>query len=316
MTHPSGEALPADRQDYLERGGARLRYCVWNVPGTARGSVVLVPGRTEFIEKYAMEVAGDLRARGLALYVQDLRGQGLSDRPLPDHDKGHIDDFATYVADLGLFLDRIVVPAAPKPILALSHSTGGNIVLRYLIAGGAGPFAAAAFSSPMTGLPNDWYIKLALAALRPLAFLDTHYAPGTGPYRPNTPPFEDNRFTSDERRWQFTERWYAADPRLRLGGPTVGWVRQAFRSFDALAAPGALETIALPVLIASASADRVVDIATHRAVAARIAGAEHVTVDGAKHEILMEIDQRRAQFWDAFDRLAARIAAPHNPAKK
>ena len=36
-------------------------------------------------------------------------------------------------------------------------------------------------------------------------------------------------------------------------------------------------------------------------------GAEHAVVDGARHEILMETDARRAQFWAAFDKLAARV---------
>jgi hypothetical protein len=30
-------------------------------------------------------------------------------------------------------------------------------------------------------------------------------------------------------------------------------------------------------------------------------------IDGARHEILMETDPRRGQFWKAFDRLAAGI---------
>jgi lysophospholipase len=309
MTQAPSEALAPDRQDYLERAGGRLRYCVWDAPratgGGSRGSVVLLQGRAEFIEKYAMEVAGELRERGFAVYVIDLRGQGLSDRPLPDHDKGHIDDFATYVADLRLFLESVVAPAAPQPILMLSHSTGGNIVLRYLAAHGAWPFAAAIFSSPMTGLPRAWFIRTLLALLKPFGFLETHYAPGTGPYKPGH--FEGNDVTHDRRRWGFTDRWFAIDPRLRLGGPTVGWVRQTFRSFDALDAPGTLERITLPVLIASASEDTVVDASTHRTVAARIAGAEHITIDGARHEILMETDPRRAQFWAAFDRFVARV---------
>ena len=30
-------------------------------------------------------------------------------------------------------------------------------------------------------------------------------------------------------------------------------------------------------------------------------------IDGARHELLMETDPRRAQFWAAFDKLAARV---------
>jgi len=35
--------------------------------------------------------------------------------------------------------------------------------------------------------------------------------------------------------------------------------------------------------------------------------AEHITFADAKHEIMMELDPVRAQFWEAFDRLADRF---------
>ena len=165
MLDPRPAALLPDHEAFFERAGGRLRYCVWNAPGPPRGSVVLVHGRAEFIEKYAMEVVGELRGKGFAVYALDIRGQGLSDRMLPDHDKGHIDDFATYVADLKTFLETIVVPQAPQPLLLLSHSTGGNIALRFLGDEGSRRFAAAAFCSPMTGLPNAWFAKAVLAAM-------------------------------------------------------------------------------------------------------------------------------------------------------
>lgn len=300
-------ALSADREAYFERDGGRLRYAVWNAAGTPRGSVVLVHGRAEFIEKYAMEVAGELRARGFAVYALDIRGQGLSSRMLSDHDKGHIDDFSTYVADLRLFLETVVVPQAPRPLLMFSHSTGGNIALRYLGDEGCRDFAAAAFCSPMTGLPRGWIARTVLAITGLIPSLDTRYAPTTGPYDPAKVPFASNDVTHDERRYDFTAQWFAADPRLKLGGPTIGWVRQAYRSFDVIDAPGYLERIELPVLIVSGGEDTVVDTATHNRAVARIPGAEHATVEGARHEILMETDARRAQFWAAFDRLAARV---------
>src|SRR6476619_2338838 len=116
---------PADRYGWLAGQGARLRYACWNASGTAtRGTVVVLTGRGEFIEKYSTEVVGELLGRGFAVIALDWRGQGLSDRMLADRNKGHIDTFATYVADLQLFLDKVVVPVAPRPVLALCHSMG------------------------------------------------------------------------------------------------------------------------------------------------------------------------------------------------
>src|SRR6185369_17770496 len=113
---------PADRYGWLPSGSALLRYARWNAPGRARGTILLLTGRGEFIEKYATEVVGDLLARGFAVAALDWRGQGLSDRPLPEHDAGHIDTFATYIADLKLFLDTIVAPGAVQPVLTICHS--------------------------------------------------------------------------------------------------------------------------------------------------------------------------------------------------
>ena len=110
-SHLAATYVPADRYGFLERAGARLRYACWNVPGTARGTVVVLTGRGEFIEKSATEVVGELLGRGYAVIAMDWRCQGLSDRALADRNKGHIDNFSTYMADLRLFLDKIVTPA-------------------------------------------------------------------------------------------------------------------------------------------------------------------------------------------------------------
>ena len=77
---------------------------------------------------------------------------------------------------------------------------------------------------------------------------------------------------------------------------------------SAALAPGYLERIELPLLLMSAGQDQLIDIASHGPVVARLKHAEHVTVAGAKHEIMMETDPLRAQFWQAFDRLAGRFA--------
>ncbi|HZY52693.1 MAG TPA: hypothetical protein VFE73_05605, partial [Reyranella sp.] len=59
---------PADRYGWLAVPGARLRYACWNASGTAtRGTVVVLTGRAEFIEKYATEVVGELLGRGYAV---------------------------------------------------------------------------------------------------------------------------------------------------------------------------------------------------------------------------------------------------------
>jgi lysophospholipase len=45
-------------------------------------------------------------------------------------------------------------------------------------------------------------------------------------------------------------------------------------------------------------------------VIARLRHAEHVTFADAKHEIMMELDPVRAQFWEAFDAFVGRVIPP------
>ena len=89
--------------------------------------------------------------------------------------------------------------------------------------------------------------------------VEERYLFGTGPFVLLAREFDANFVTHDERRYRFTDQWFAADPRLALGGPTLGWGRQAVRSMTAAVAPGYLERIDLPLVLISAgagSADR------------------------------------------------------------
>ena len=300
--------VAADRYGFLQGAGARLRYACWNVPGTApdrtKGSVVVLGGRGEFIEKYATEIVGELRGRGYAVYAMDWRGQGLSDRLLADRNKGHIDNFATYVADLQLFLDQVVAPEAPRPILALCHSMGAHIVIRALVENGTGPLSAGVLVAPMTGLRREAMLRSILMLMPEVPAVEERYLFGTGPFVLLAREFNANFVTHDERRYRFTDQWFKADPRLALGGPTLGWGRQAARSMILSLAPGYLERIELPLVLITAGEDPLIDTRTHAPVAARLKRGEHLTIAGAKHEVMMETDDLRALFWEAFDRLA------------
>lgn len=298
----------ADRYEFLSANGRPLRHARWHPTGRARGTVVLLGGRGEFIEKYATETMGELLGRGFAVASLDWRGQGLSDRMLPDRDKGHIDDFTTYVGDLDLFLQTVAASDLPRPLIAIAHSMGGHILLRTLAEHGPAPLSGAVVVSPMTGLQRQWLLRLVLTLAPAFLGLDERYLPAAGPFASENRAFAGNTVTHDERRYRFTDAWFRTDPRLTLGGPTFGWGRQALRSIGALLAPGKLEGIALPMVLLSAAQDRIVDPASHGPVAARIPGCRHVIVEGAAHEIMMETDPLREQFWQAFDRLADTVA--------
>src|SRR5262245_56315421 len=63
----------ADRYGFVTApDGATLRFGVWQPTAQpARGAIVLLTGRAEFIDKYASEVVPQLLARGFAVYGLD-----------------------------------------------------------------------------------------------------------------------------------------------------------------------------------------------------------------------------------------------------
>ena len=86
--------------------GMLIRYGRWSYESkNPRGSVVLLGGRKEFLEKYA-ETAADLNQRGFAVFGFDWRGRGLSIRMLPDRLKGFVRHHDDYGQDLHDFLQE------------------------------------------------------------------------------------------------------------------------------------------------------------------------------------------------------------------
>jgi len=288
--------------------GARLRAALFAPRGGTRGSVVLSGGRTEPIEKY-FEVVGELQARGFAVLVHDWRGQGLSDRALPDRLKGHAAGREAFLGDyralLGAFEARL-----PKPWIALGHSMGGCLTLLALANGEAERFAAAVLSAPMLGVRTPFgpsLTRLIATVLCRIGRAEGYMLRQGG--KPFDDAFEGNLLTHDEARFMRHRAQIRACPDLALGGVTWGWVDFAFQAMAWLARPANLAAVRIPVTIVQAQEDAIVDNAAQGLVVRGLPSGRLVVVAGSRHEILMETDARRAAFWAAFDAVAA-AAAP------
>jgi len=272
----------------------------------ARGVCVLLNGQTEFIEKY-FEVIDELRGRGFAVASLDWRGQGGSARLIPQAPlKGHIYDFADYDADLEAFLAQVVAPMLrhnEQPI-ALAHSMGGHILLRYL-SRHPGRIRAAAFSAPMLmfstrGQPA-WLVRL-VTEIMCAAGHGHDFVWSMAARDPLQMTFADQIVTSDAARFQRTKDFLMRHPDLRLAGPTWGWVAAAYRSIAGLKARG----ITTPVLVCGAGKDRVVVSEATRRFTKAMPQGQYLQIEGAEHEILMERDMIQMRFWEAFDSFIAR----------
>jgi lysophospholipase len=296
---------PGGRAEWFEgAGGFRLRAALFPAQDP-RGSVVLSGGRTEFIEKY-LEVIGELVGRGFTVLTHDWRGQGLSQRLLPDRLKGHAAGYDDFVTDYGLLLDHFEA-RLPGPRIAISHSMGGCLTT-LVLAKGEPRLNAAMFSAPMLGLlaGKPWINRVLVRAANALG-LAAGYAIG-GPVDPFAATFEGDQMTHDRARYERNRAILLAERDLVLGSVTWGWVKSALDALERLRSGPEVARIAVPVSVLGAAEDTLIDLDRQRFVASRIPGCQYAVVPGAHHEILMETDDIRAVFWNAFDALAAKVA--------
>jgi lysophospholipase len=293
------------------RGGVRLRALVAPPPGGApRGTVILCNGRTEFVEKY-FEVIRELQARGFVVFSMDWRGQGLSSRALRNRMKGHFDSFDDPVTDLADAL-RSLAHQAPRPHVILAHSMGGGIALRALQTRRI-EADAAAFCAPMWGIANLRETAARLARFMTSAGIGGMFAFGVDT-RWKRERLGRSTVTSDKERHARNQALCLAEPKLQLAGVTWSWIAAATAAIEGFRRPAALAHLKMPVLIVSAGKEVLVDNASHAEIARLLPNARHVVIEGAKHEILMEKDPFRNQFWAEFDRLLADMNAHPQPA--
>ncbi len=290
--------------------GISIRYARWAPPPGCKGTVCVFPGRAEFIEKY-FEAVRELHGRGFTVAMLDWRAQGLSSRPLRDPRKSHVTSMADYAIDLDAFMNEVVLPNCPRPLFGLGHSMGGAILLRTLGLGRRW-FDRVVLSAPMIRLTNIGPQPLRRAQMRLLCTigLGTSYLPGGGPtgpssMAPSTMPFLDNPLTSDPIRHERTAAVVKAEPALRIGAPTVGWLDGAFRTMAEFADPTFPAKLHQPLLIVACGNDPIVSTPAILEFSRRLPAGSHRLVPGAKHEVLMEQDQYRTQFWTAFDAFIA-----------
>jgi lysophospholipase len=286
--------VPENRTEgYFETyDGHRLRYAIFRgSQSVARGTVVLLQGRNEFIEKY-FETIRDLTARGLWVATFDLRGQGGSARLLRDQKRGHVRRFSDYERDLSTFLEKIVLPDTRMPFYLLAHSTGALIALS------AAPQLAnrierMVLSAPFVGITGQG------ASAGVIRFLSsTACAVGLGSTtltrRLKEMPFEENPLTSDERRYRRNLKLAELYPQLALGPPTARWLLEAFNTIGRVSTPEHLFSITIPTVLIAPTRDGVIPFAAQERLSRYFRAAQLVPVPGARHEIFQEKDVYRA----------------------
>jgi alpha-beta hydrolase superfamily lysophospholipase len=131
-----------DHKQIETRDGLTLRGREWPLE-PARGTIVLVHGLGEHVDRYA-HVAAFFNARGWRVVGYDHRGHGRSDGA-----RGRLAAGDDLLVDLAAVIDAVRAEHPGGPLVLLGHSLGGLVAARF-VAGALAP--AAAWSRPVDAL--------------------------------------------------------------------------------------------------------------------------------------------------------------------
>ncbi|MEM9797411.1 MAG: alpha/beta hydrolase [Pseudomonadota bacterium] len=286
---PDGRAVWLTTSD-----GVRIRAGLW--PEGTRGTVLIFPGRTEYVEKYS-DAARHFQAAGLASVTVDWRGQGLTTRPQHDRMLGHVNNYSEFQRDVDALLALCGSEDLPRPYYLLAHSMGGLIGLGAVQ--DRTDFARVVFSSPLWGLPLPPHMRilaLTLSSAAAMLRMGEQGAPASGKNAdPAGQPFEGNLLTNDPEMFAWMKRQITEHPDLALGAPTLGWLWATFREMHHRARQAAP---AIPCLTLLGSDEDIVDPDAIHVRMGSWPGSRLEMVPGGRHETLMEDAATRGRLYD------------------
>ena len=208
-------------------------------------------------------------------------------------DKGYVEDYAFFVADLHSFIEQTVLPNSKHKPNFLCHSMGCAIGALYILSY-PDTFAKAVFASPMFGLDIPFPGWLTSGILNTHLFFNDIF--GSDPWYflgqddKQEEVFEGNAVTHSEVRFNIIEKEFAqAD--AALGGITTEWLKRSIWAMQYVQENA--QDIKIPVLLLQSGADTIVANAAQDENCNNMPNCILKKVEGAKHELMMEQDQYR-----------------------
>jgi len=298
--NPIPEGAVADYATTPDR--YKIRYARWPTSQyPCKGTIVLLSGRAEYIEKHC-ELIENLLGMGFEVLSFDWRGQGGSDRVLENSRAGYIDDFEDYVKDLDTIMDQVALPDCTPPYYILGHSTGALVAL-LSAPNFANRIRRMVLSSPLLGIgPQpiaEPFVRTIAGTLTFVGLGETYLGSGATPT--TSRPFAGNMLTSDVERFERMKQFIEEHRELSTGGTTSAWVFAAMRAMDRVNDPDFHRMITIPTLLISASADTVVNNQAIENLGRRLRSGYTLSVSGAKHELFHENDLYREQMLAAIE---------------
>ena len=219
------------------------RYGVAAAATMPRAQVLVLPGYGDFAETHYRQI-GAFVGQFYISWALDGAGQGGSGRSVGPRDLGHVDSFDPDVDAVRGLVSGAIRPSAGAPLVLVAEGTAAPVALRALQREPAGIsgviLVRPVFRSGASADPRliDWATRLHLGGVR---------APGGSGWSHDA---KGSDVSSDQGRRQ---AWQAANPDLRMGDPSLGWIA-AFADLVAQEKAAGWRQTATPVLILSANA--------------------------------------------------------------
>jgi len=263
--------------------GLKIRYGVREMTGDPVHRILLLNGRSEWIEKYA-DLPDATRYGENALWVSmDHRGQGASEGK-----RAHVKSYDDFARDVAAVVTKTF---GDKPYIIVAHSMGGLIATYGTLKGILDP-KGLVLCAPLFGLLIPMPYRLAkLIAL--VLTLSPFGGIATGAGVDRRKAFKDNPLTQSKKRFEaMTGGPYQAST------PTFAWVHATFLATALIYEKKYLKKLTIPVSLIVGEKEAVVDRLVYQAW---IDKREKLTgqatrfklVPGALHELLNESDKYR-----------------------
>ena len=268
-----------------------LRAHLWATTRPLKGYFLILPGFTEFCEKYAL-TARRLVKKGYSCLIIDWPGQGRSGHlgSLPElvhcaHFDQHMEALDLLLAEAG-FLD--------KDFYVLGHSMGGYFALRAAHQYRARVRAAILLAPMIVPLaPPVWFTRALSYFLIQLGFSRKLI-----PFTRISPLSQARRFRLDNRLTRYPEGYdrqyqiFEKHLELRRYRASVGWVHAAFTACSKTSLrPEWMADISCPVLALLAGDEQVVNLPRARQMLGHIPHAQQILFPDARHELLNELPE-------------------------
>lgn len=275
---------------------APARYGVAGPPGVRpNGDILILPGYGESAEAW-FETVSALAAKGYVVWVLEGAGQGGSARFTRPRDLGHLPD-----GDVDRAALKAMLAVIGRPPLVLAQSTAAPVVI--LAAADGARLQGLLLSAPVldAGEPP---IR-AGAAVGPARSVRRFRfgwlrAPGQSPWA--SPP------VLLPGRAGVIDHWRQANPDLRMGGASWGWIA-AFQDQTAALTPRRLKQVSTPVVMLTAPRS-----ARAAATCRALPRCSLRTLPGARGSLHLEDDGVYRAWSEVVTSEAARVFPPESGA--